>query len=200
MRSPIPQGPDGYVNCPPPGMATTTPAPIACEAPVFFATTEGQTRRIAERLAAVLREVGLDSQAIAMAQGADAIDWSRVRVALVGASIHIGTHQPAAVSFVESHAAREGSAAGGTDSGSGRKDPPVTGRGAAGGSRSPGSATSRAWVGVRQTRRCLPGAVRACGAHPPPSACQTHTADRMGRTRPARAAQRQAHSQAQGCS
>ncbi len=79
---------------------------MACEAPVFFATTEGQTRRIAERLAAVLREAGLDSQPIDMAQGADAIDWSRVRVALVGASIHVGTHQPAAVSFVDRHAAR----------------------------------------------------------------------------------------------
>jgi menaquinone-dependent protoporphyrinogen oxidase len=83
----------------------TTPSPI-CEAPVFFATTEGQTRRIAERLAALLRDSGLDSQAIDVARPAGVIDWACVRVALVGASLHAGRHQRAAASFVEGHAAR----------------------------------------------------------------------------------------------
>ena len=48
-----------------------------CEVPVFYATTEGQTRRIAERFAAQLRELALDSRAIAIGSAdAGAIDWT----------------------------------------------------------------------------------------------------------------------------
>ena len=80
--------------------------PISCEVPVFFATTEGQTRRIARRLASVLHDLGLDSCAIDVA-GPDAadIDWTRVRGAFVGASLHGGKHQRAATRFVRKHAA-----------------------------------------------------------------------------------------------
>ena len=47
-----------------------------CDVPVFYTTTEGQTRRIAERLAAVLREHGRASRAIAVGSpDASAIDW-----------------------------------------------------------------------------------------------------------------------------
>jgi menaquinone-dependent protoporphyrinogen oxidase len=77
-----------------------------CEVPVFFATTEGQTRLIAERLAAILRDHGFASCAIDMA-GPDAarIDWTRTLGALVGASLHGGRHQKAADRFVRKHAA-----------------------------------------------------------------------------------------------
>jgi menaquinone-dependent protoporphyrinogen oxidase len=56
----------------------------------------------------VLRyEYGLDSQAIDVSTPeAQAIDWSRVRGALVGASIHIGRHQKSADRFVHAHAAQ----------------------------------------------------------------------------------------------
>jgi menaquinone-dependent protoporphyrinogen oxidase len=74
------------------------------DVPVFFATTEGQTRRIAERIAARLRQRSIDSRAIDMASpDAEAIDWARVRAAVVGASLHIGRHQKAAVAFVRRH-------------------------------------------------------------------------------------------------
>jgi menaquinone-dependent protoporphyrinogen oxidase len=66
---------------------------LSCEVPVFFATSEGQTRRIAERVAAVLHDRGFDSRAIDVT-GPDAagVDWTRVQGALVGASLHIGKH------------------------------------------------------------------------------------------------------------
>jgi menaquinone-dependent protoporphyrinogen oxidase len=74
--------------------------------PVFFATSEGQTRRIAKRIASVLHDLGLDSYAIDMA-GPEAanVDWNCVHGALVGASIHVGKHQKAAARFVRTHAA-----------------------------------------------------------------------------------------------
>lgn len=77
-----------------------------CEVPVFFATSEGQTRRIAKRIASVLHDLGLESCAIDVA-GPDAadIDWTYVRGALVGASLHLGKHQRAARRFVRNHAA-----------------------------------------------------------------------------------------------
>jgi menaquinone-dependent protoporphyrinogen oxidase len=80
-------------------------SPITCEVPVFFATSEGQTRRIAKRIASVLHDLGLESCAIDIA-GPEAaeIDWTHVRGALVGASLHRGKHQKAAERFVRSHA------------------------------------------------------------------------------------------------
>ena len=71
-----------------------------CEVPVFYATTEGQTRRIAERVVAQLLELGLDSRAIRIASAeAGAIDWRQVRGACVAASLHRQHHQPEAVAF-----------------------------------------------------------------------------------------------------
>jgi menaquinone-dependent protoporphyrinogen oxidase len=75
------------------------------EVPVFYATTEGQTRRIADRLAAALRGRGLDSAAIDLRSDDVQVDWARVRGALVGASVHAGRHQPEAAAFIRPHAA-----------------------------------------------------------------------------------------------
>ena len=87
------------------GMATNDRS-IPGEVPVFFATGEGQTRRIAERLASVLRDAGFQSQAIDMAgPGAARFEWTQVRGALLGASLHAGRHQKAAARFVRNHAA-----------------------------------------------------------------------------------------------
>jgi len=84
----------------------TIDRPFRCEVPVFFATSEGQTRRIAEHLVAVLRVRGFESQAIDMA-GPDAVlvDWTSVRGAILGASLHMGKHQKAADRFVRRFAA-----------------------------------------------------------------------------------------------
>jgi menaquinone-dependent protoporphyrinogen oxidase len=86
-------------------MATTNRL-FTCEVPVFFATSEGQTRRIATRIASVLHDLGFDSRAVDVA-GRDAaqIDWTRVRGALVGASLHAGKHQKTAERFVREHSA-----------------------------------------------------------------------------------------------
>jgi menaquinone-dependent protoporphyrinogen oxidase len=79
---------------------------ITCALPVFFATTEGQTRRIAEQLASVLRQLGFDSWPIDLkGPGAANIDWTHVRGALVGASLHGGRHQRVADRFVRAHMA-----------------------------------------------------------------------------------------------
>jgi menaquinone-dependent protoporphyrinogen oxidase len=73
-----------------------------CEVPVFYATTEGQTRRIAERFAAQLRDHVLDSRAIPIAsEDAGAIDWRQVRGACLAASLHRQHHQPEAVAFAK---------------------------------------------------------------------------------------------------
>jgi len=86
------------------GMATTN-RPLICQVPVFFATSEGQTRRIAQRIATVLHDLGLEACVIDVAgPHASAVDWTHVRGAVVGASLHIGKHQKAAERFVKAHA------------------------------------------------------------------------------------------------
>jgi menaquinone-dependent protoporphyrinogen oxidase len=84
-------------------MATTHQV-FTCELPVFFATSEGQTRHIAERLASLLHGYGFDSRPIDVADpNAESIDWTGVRAALVGASLHVGRHQKAADRFVRAN-------------------------------------------------------------------------------------------------
>jgi menaquinone-dependent protoporphyrinogen oxidase len=75
-----------------------------CEVPVFYATREGQTRRIAERLADQIRRHGLDSRAVPIiSEEASHTDWTRVRGAALGASLHLQRHQPEAVAFARVH-------------------------------------------------------------------------------------------------
>jgi menaquinone-dependent protoporphyrinogen oxidase len=80
-----------------------------CTVPVFFATSEGQTRRIADRFATLLRGEGVDSYPydVGTLDGVT-LDWSRVRGVILGASLHAGKHQPAAHAFASSHASRLG--------------------------------------------------------------------------------------------
>ena len=77
-----------------------------CNVPVLYATSEGQTRRISERLAQILREQGLSSAAIDVSSAeARAVDWPHVRGAVVAASLHAGRHQRPASEFARAHAA-----------------------------------------------------------------------------------------------
>ena len=79
------------------------------DVPVFYATTEGQTRRIAERIAASLRAQGLGSLAMEVTSAtARAVDWSAVRGVVVAASLHAGRHQGRALTFARRHAAELG--------------------------------------------------------------------------------------------
>lgn len=78
-----------------------------CDVPVFYATTEGQTRRIAEHIAEQIRKHGLDSRAVAIiSEDASHIDWGRVRGAVLGASLHLQKHQAEAVAFARVHHAQ----------------------------------------------------------------------------------------------
>jgi menaquinone-dependent protoporphyrinogen oxidase len=72
-----------------------------CEVPVFYATSEGQTRRVAEYVATKLREQGLSSKAIDITSPeARSLNWGCVSAAIVGASVHAGTHQRSAAAFI----------------------------------------------------------------------------------------------------
>jgi menaquinone-dependent protoporphyrinogen oxidase len=74
------------------------------EIPIFFATSEGQTARIAEQLAVLFRENGFSSAAIEVTSNrAATFNWGPVRAVLVGASVHLGRHQPSASRFVRAH-------------------------------------------------------------------------------------------------
>ena len=71
---------------------------------VLYATTEGQTRRIAERIAATLWERGLSSAAFDVASAeAGSIHWNEVDGVLLGASLYKGKYQPRAIEFARAH-------------------------------------------------------------------------------------------------
>ena len=75
-----------------------------CDVPVFFATTDGHTGRIAEFMAAALRQQGLTSEAIDLSlPTAQRLDCGGARAIVVAASVHAGTHQRAAADFVRGH-------------------------------------------------------------------------------------------------
>lgn len=77
-----------------------------CEVPVFYATSEGQTRRIAERIAARIRERGVDAEAIEIgSRDLTGADWEDTRAVVLGASLRYGRHQASAAAFVRRHRA-----------------------------------------------------------------------------------------------
>jgi menaquinone-dependent protoporphyrinogen oxidase len=79
---------------------------VLCDVPVFYATTEGQTRRIAERIAGILRAQGFDSLPIDIdSPEPPRIDWQYVQGAFLGASVHAGRHQKPAEAFARAHSA-----------------------------------------------------------------------------------------------
>jgi menaquinone-dependent protoporphyrinogen oxidase len=78
-----------------------------CDVPVLYATSEGQTRRIAERIAQRLRQDGVDAKAILIdSSEAARIDWDHIRGVCVGASLHAGRHQASAVAFARRYKQR----------------------------------------------------------------------------------------------
>jgi menaquinone-dependent protoporphyrinogen oxidase len=71
---------------------------------VLYATTNGQTRRIAERIASTLRERGISSDAFDVESAeASSIDWKEVDGVLLGASLYRGKYQGRAVEFTRTH-------------------------------------------------------------------------------------------------
>jgi menaquinone-dependent protoporphyrinogen oxidase len=76
------------------------------DVPIFYATTDGHTRRIAEHMATVLRGHGLASHAVEVtSREAAAIEWPGARAVVLAASVHAGRHQPAAEAFVRRYRA-----------------------------------------------------------------------------------------------
>jgi len=72
--------------------------------PVFYATTDGHTRRIAERIVGRLRHAGVDAEAIDLTTDAAAqVDWSACQGAVVAAPQRWARHHRAARAFVRAH-------------------------------------------------------------------------------------------------
>ena len=72
------------------------------EIPVLYATNEGHTRRIAERISSILRERGLSSWALDVGE-ASALDWKTVKGVVLGASLHLGKYQKRARVFAHEY-------------------------------------------------------------------------------------------------
>lgn len=70
------------------------------KAAIFFATREGQTRKIAERVAADLRTHGVETDVIDVRSLRSPFDWSCYGVACVAGSVHAGHHERELIAFV----------------------------------------------------------------------------------------------------
>jgi len=70
---------------------------------VFYATREGQARRVAERVAAVLRRQRDEVDLIDVRGVRGRIDWSAYKGAFVVASVHVGHHEREMLRFVKKY-------------------------------------------------------------------------------------------------
>jgi menaquinone-dependent protoporphyrinogen oxidase len=76
-----------------------------CTIAVLYATTYGQTQRIAERIADTLRQDGHASFTLDLnSEAGRHIDWRTVSGAVIAASVHAGRHQSAATNFAHVNA------------------------------------------------------------------------------------------------
>jgi menaquinone-dependent protoporphyrinogen oxidase len=72
---------------------------------VFYATREGHTHKIAERVADDLRKRGFEAHVNDL-RGEAVIDLTNYAGAILAASVHAGTHEPEMVAFVKQHRAQ----------------------------------------------------------------------------------------------
>ena len=79
------------------------PRELAMKAAVFFATREGQTRKIAERIASDLRARDMEVDLHDVRALRAPIDWPAYTIACVAASVHIGHHEREMIEFVRRH-------------------------------------------------------------------------------------------------
>ena len=75
------------------------------KAAIFYATREGQTRRIADRIAADLRRHGATAHVFDVRR-IGPIDWNAYSTACVAASVHGGHHEREMIAFVRQHRAQ----------------------------------------------------------------------------------------------
>jgi menaquinone-dependent protoporphyrinogen oxidase len=76
------------------------------KAAVFFATREGHTRKIAERVAAAIRAHGVETDVVDTRTLRSPVDWSHYAIACVAASVHLGHHEREMVAFARRHRER----------------------------------------------------------------------------------------------
>lgn len=72
-------------------------------AAIFYATREGQTKRIADHVAGQLRARQVEVDVYDVRAAEPVIDWPRYDWAAVAASVHAGHHEPEMVAFVKRH-------------------------------------------------------------------------------------------------
>src|SRR5262249_24485464 len=70
---------------------------------ILYATREGQTRRIAEHVAAALRERGFTVTVTNVRDHAARGSLNACTAAILAASVHAGRHEPAMLRFVKEH-------------------------------------------------------------------------------------------------
>ncbi len=70
---------------------------------IAYATTEGQTAKIASVLAGQFEEMGHETQVIDLAAAEPDVDMTSVGAVVVAASVHAGKHADEAVRFVRDH-------------------------------------------------------------------------------------------------
>lgn len=73
---------------------------------VFYATREGQTRKIAERIVTVLRAAGFDARAQDVRTASANIEWPEFDASILAASVRAGAHEAEMVRFVKNHRER----------------------------------------------------------------------------------------------
>lgn len=71
---------------------------------IAFATSEGQTERIASRLAERFAEAEVDVHLRELGDLGDSPELNGFDLVVLGASIHVGSHQQSAVDFATAHA------------------------------------------------------------------------------------------------
>ena len=71
-------------------------------AAIFFATREGHTRKIVDRIAADLRARRVETDLFDVSVP-ESVDWGKYSVACVAASVHLGLHEPEMIDFVRRH-------------------------------------------------------------------------------------------------
>lgn len=72
---------------------------------IVYATREGQTRRVADRIAATARDLGLDVDVVDAAALPPRFDVAEYEAALLAAPLHAGAHPREAETFAKANAA-----------------------------------------------------------------------------------------------
>jgi menaquinone-dependent protoporphyrinogen oxidase len=73
------------------------------KAGIFYATREGQTGKIADRIARRLRTFGVDADLCDVRTSRAPVEWSRYAMAWLAGSVHAGHHERELIRFVRRH-------------------------------------------------------------------------------------------------